>query len=130
MKPMKWIAGLRLRLKCDQRQKTIYAGLKHSFHHLKQRCQDFGLWETALCPRYLRYCQSNASSILLHLIVIELIGFQHFLLVGGHRRSEGLGPYIGCMYAGQSWVACLEGKRYGQERLPELMLPKHLRGIN
>jgi hypothetical protein len=60
---------------------------------------------------------SNASSIFLHLIVIELMSFKHYLLAGGHRRSERLGPNIGCIYAGQFWVACLEGKRYGQEKV-------------
>jgi len=63
----------------------------------------------------IRPLSSNASSILLH--VIELMGFQHFILAGGHRRSERLGPNIGCIYAGQYWDACLEGKRYGQEKV-------------
>jgi hypothetical protein len=39
---------------------------------------------------YILLC-SNASSILLHLIVNELMSFEHFLLAGGHN--------IGCMYA-------------------------------
>ena len=62
---------------------------------------------------YIRPLSSNALSILLHLIVNELMSFEHFLLAGRHRRSERLGAQY-WLHVGRYWVACLEGKRYGQ----------------
>ncbi len=59
----------------------------------------------------------------LHIAIVD----SWYLLIGGHRRSERLGPNIGRQ--GQLLGCLPRGKRDGQERLPGLMSPEHPRGI-